>query len=330
MIETDKLEEYGKMHNYDLTQEFDQLTLIREKGRHDPELLKLIKPQEKAGGSKTSGQRLEDNTKLPNQHSKGVKSSVGIAAAITAYARISLNRFKNIPDNKYLGGDTDSAIMQNRLPNDFVGPELGMMKFEDDIHLGLYADKKLYYAINSQGKENIKSRGVGKDFNKKDILKLPHFLLMLAGKVVRVNKTKFVITKKGSVEIKNVNLDTKIQKLSYKEVVTEIKGYLSNQHHPKHHIARYISWLSKLSDNEINNYLNTNNKALLKLLEVNVDMTCKSHNTKFNLYKGDKKKESLDLTIYNSKGNKLIVYNKGYRKYIKSIRYKIRPQSLYR
>ena len=63
---------------------------------------------------------------------------------------------------------------------------------------------------------------------------------MLAGHVVRVNKTKFVITKKGSVEIKNVNLDTKIQKLSYKEVVTEIKGYLSNQHHPKHHIARYI------------------------------------------------------------------------------------------
>jgi hypothetical protein len=79
--------------------------------------------------------------------------------------------------------------MQNRLPNEFVGPELGMMKFEDDIHLGLYADK-LYYAINSQGKENIKSRGVGKDFNKKDILKLPHFLLMLARHVVRVNKTK--------------------------------------------------------------------------------------------------------------------------------------------
>ena len=50
MIESDKLEEYGKKHNYDLTQEFDQLTLIREKGRHDPELLKLLKPQEKGGG----------------------------------------------------------------------------------------------------------------------------------------------------------------------------------------------------------------------------------------------------------------------------------------
>lgn len=150
------------------------------------------------------------------------------------------------------------------------------------------------------------------------------------GHVVRVNKTKFVITKKGSVEIKNVNLDTKIQKLSYKEVVTEIKGYLSNQHHPKHNIARYISWLSKLSDNEINNYLNTNNKALLKLLEVKLDMTCKSHNTKFNLYKGDKK-ERLDLTIYNSKGNKLIVYNKGIESISNLLDIKaIRGQSLYR
>jgi hypothetical protein len=56
----------------------------------DPELLKLLKPQQ--SDSKTSAKRLEDNTKLPNQHSKGVKSSVGIAAAITAYARISLNK----------------------------------------------------------------------------------------------------------------------------------------------------------------------------------------------------------------------------------------------
>ena len=64
------------------------------------------------------GGKPQASVQITNQHSKGVKSSVGIAAAaITAVknARISLNRFKNIPGNKYLPGDPDSAILQNRL-----------------------------------------------------------------------------------------------------------------------------------------------------------------------------------------------------------------------
>lgn len=309
MIETDKIEEYGKKHDYDLTQEFDKLTLLRESARTmEPGILKLLNPKNKSKENKVSNatKSLEENTILPDQRKRGVKSSVGIAAAITAYARISLNRFKNLPDNKYLGGDTDSAIMQFPLPEEFVGPGLGMMKYEDDIKLGLFADKKLYYAVNSEGKENIKSRGVGKDFNRKDILKLGHFLLMLAGHVVSVNKTKFVITKKGAVEIKNVSLDTKIQENTYKQVVTELEAYLANHNHPKFNMARYISSLRNISDTQMKVLLKTDSKDLLKLFYIKPIQKEADNIKVFSRVNT----ESLSLTIYHANRFKVVLHPK--------------------
>ena len=274
----------------------------------EPAILKLLNPKNKSKENKVSNgtKSLEDNTQLPNQRKRGVKSSVGIAAAITAYARISLNRFKNLPDNKYLGGDTDSAIMQFPLPEEFVGPGLGMMKYEDDIKLGLFADKKLYYAVNSEGKENIKSRGVGKDFNRKDILKVGHFLLMLAGHVVSVNKTKFVITKNGAVEIKNVSLDTKIQEITYKHVVTELEGYLANHNHPKFLIARYISSLRNISDSQMKVLLKSDSKVLLNLFSIKPFQKEGVNIKVFTRVIS----ESLSLTTYKANGLKLVLHPK--------------------
>ena len=298
MVENDKVEEYGKTHNYDLAQEFDKLSLIRENCKFHPALQELLKENLKAGEKmvNTRGKGIVDNTTLPRKPTNGVKSCVAIAAAITAYARVTLNRYKNIPGNKYLGGDTDSVIMQKPLPSEFVGKELGMMKFEDDIPFGLYADKKLYYAINTKGEENIKSRGVGKDFNRKDILKLPHFLLMLAGHVVTVNKTKFVITQKGAVEIKNVSLQTKIQKLTYQNVLKELEGYLSNPKHPKYHIARYISSLRKISDSQMKVLLKSDSKLLLKLFYIK---PLQKEGENINVF-SRVNTESLSLTIYHA------------------------------
>jgi hypothetical protein len=315
MVENDKVEEYGKTHNYDLAQQFDKLSLIRENCKFHPALLQLLKENLKGGEKKlnTRGKGIEDNTTLPSKPSNGVKSCVAIAAAITAYGRVTLNRYKNIPGNKYLGGDTDSVIMQNPLPSEYVGKELGMMKFEDDIPFGLFADKKLYYAINSKGKENIKSRGVGKDFNRKDILKLPHFLLMLAGHVVTVNKTKFVITQNGAVEIKNVSLHTKIQKLTYQNVLIELEGYLSNPNHPKYHIARYISSLRKITESQFQIFLDSDSKYLLNTL---IKHTILEADNKYVFSKH--KKESLALTIYKAKPLNVIVFirREGIYKYL--------------
>lgn len=47
-------------------------------------------------------------------------SSVQYSAAITAYQRMELNKFKNIKNNLYLGGDTDSIIMSKPIDDIFL------------------------------------------------------------------------------------------------------------------------------------------------------------------------------------------------------------------
>lgn len=83
----------------------------------------------------------ENKIKVPARSVRGVKSSVGIGAAITAYARINISEFKNLPHNPYLGGDTDSVILQYPLDAKFVGKGLGMMKLEGEVVRGIFADK---------------------------------------------------------------------------------------------------------------------------------------------------------------------------------------------
>nr|YP_010561549.1 DNA polymerase [Ganoderma flexipes]UYX56920.1 DNA polymerase [Ganoderma flexipes] len=59
---------------------------------------------------------------------RNVKANVAIAAAITSYARIHMNRIKQLPTVIY--SDTDSAITTQPLPDHLVGKELGMFKDE--------------------------------------------------------------------------------------------------------------------------------------------------------------------------------------------------------
>jgi subtilase family serine protease len=128
---------------------------------------------------------------------------------------------------------------------------------------------------------------------------------MLAGHVVCVNKTKFVITKKGAVEIKNVTLHTKIQKLTYQNVLIELEGYLSNPNHPKYHIARYISSLRNITDSQMKSFLDSDSKYLLNTL---LKDTILEADNKYVFSKHTK--ESLALTIYNPNRFNVIVFNR--------------------
>ena len=67
---------------------------------------------------------------LLDQQHQFVKSHVGIASAITAYARIEMMKYKTIPGIKIYYTDTDSIITNKELPTQFVGPELGQVKDE--------------------------------------------------------------------------------------------------------------------------------------------------------------------------------------------------------
>lgn len=58
--------------------------------------------------------------------------SVGVASAITAYSRIIMTHFKNLPDNKLYYTDTDSAVMENPLDDSLVGKNLGQMVLEKE------------------------------------------------------------------------------------------------------------------------------------------------------------------------------------------------------
>jgi len=58
-----------------------------------------------------------------------------ISAAISAYARISINKFKNIPGNPCIMSDTDSVVLSKKLPNSFIGKDLGQMKLEPCLSL---------------------------------------------------------------------------------------------------------------------------------------------------------------------------------------------------
>lgn len=166
LIDNSKIDKFELENKTDLIQCFGDKSLIRTKGKFDAELEGVVNKFKEAQDSVYDNEETVDkgaaaDRVLPSQPRKkyGVKSSVSIAAAITAYARISMNKYKNIPGNKYLGGDTDSAILEKELSREFVGKELGKMKLECRVKLGLFADKKLYLMEDEKGQVVIKSRG---------------------------------------------------------------------------------------------------------------------------------------------------------------------------
>lgn len=165
LIDNSKIDKFELENKTDLIQCFGDKSLIRTQGKFDAELEGVVNKFKEAQDSVYDNEETVDKAAadrvLPSQPRKkyGVKSSVSIAAAITAYARISMNKYKNIPGNKYLGGDTDSAILEKELSREFVGKELGKMKLECRVKLGLFADKKLYLMEDEKGQVVIKSRG---------------------------------------------------------------------------------------------------------------------------------------------------------------------------
>jgi hypothetical protein len=75
-----------------------------------------------------------------------VKSNVAIAAAVTAYARIHMIKYK-LSSNIYYT-DTDSIFIDESLPDNEIGKELGLMKDELD---GCVIEKAIFLGIKQYG-----------------------------------------------------------------------------------------------------------------------------------------------------------------------------------
>ena len=134
--------------------------------------------------------------------SMSVPSAVHIAAAISSYARMIINEYKNIPGNPCIMSDTDSAVLPKPLSSHLVGGELGQMKLEQEIAEGIFIRKKLYAIKNSKGQEIIKSSGINSS---------------------RLNYNLFLNLLNGeSIEIERVNFNVEWKQLTLKVVSSNI------------------------------------------------------------------------------------------------------------
>jgi len=103
------------------------------------------------------------NTLLDNA-SETHNVSIGIASAITAYARIHMSQFKNNPDYNLFYTDTDSVYIDKPLPDELVNSKvLGKMKLENIIDKAIFLAPKLYYLEIEDGKVIYKVKGLSHD-----------------------------------------------------------------------------------------------------------------------------------------------------------------------
>ena len=92
--------------------------------------------------------------------------SVGIAAAITAYARIHMSQFKNNPNFNLYYSDTDSIYIDKALPDEFISSTiLGKMKLEYVLTDAIFLAPKVYYLQTVDGKVIYKVKGLKHEVN---------------------------------------------------------------------------------------------------------------------------------------------------------------------
>jgi hypothetical protein len=134
---------------------------------------------------------LKDNpdlfNELLNSFEKSVEtriSNIAIAAVITAYARIEIDKFKRLPDIECLYSDTDSLITNKPLPKEFLGDGIGQMKNEldeiDDNYTierdseyyllkGIFLRDKVYSILPRNGIPITKFSGLNETFITKEL-----------------------------------------------------------------------------------------------------------------------------------------------------------------
>ena len=202
IIEEDKLSKILHTEISEVLFKENKLALVKSSGPLNPEIVKIIN-EEKLYDSNLN------KFNLPNSWGAN-KSSVQYSAAITAYARMFLNPLKNMENNKYIGGDTDSVIMSKPLDNKFIGKNLGQFKLEYVITEGFYHSKKFYLLVTNENKIIIKAKGIGNSVN---VLNYQAFIELFSGNSIKIKQIQF-----------NKDYKTLDIKISYIE--KEIKGIL--------------------------------------------------------------------------------------------------------
>lgn len=132
-------------------------------------------------------------------HNTNLNISIPVAAAITSLARIYMTQFKNNKLFNVLYTDTDSVFTDNKLPDKFIGNNLGKMKLENIFKKTVFLAPKLYGGITIDNKEIIKIKGFKESLNL-DILEK---LLIKDSKIELSQEKWYRNFSKGEITIKD-------------------------------------------------------------------------------------------------------------------------------
>lgn len=77
--------------------------------------------------------------------------SVPTAAAVTAFARLYMYKFKNLKDTNIYYTDTDSLDINRKLDDSLVGSEIGKLKLEYISNKAIFLAPKVYYCVTNIG-----------------------------------------------------------------------------------------------------------------------------------------------------------------------------------
>ena len=142
-------------------------------------------------------------------------SNVGIASAITSYARIEIhNKIEETESNVYYM-DTDSFITDQEIPNSFVSNELGDLKNEfahDPILEAYFVAAKVYGLKLQSGNSHIRAKSVPRSqLNFKDIKNLYNgeVLSIPVKRLFKELRTLSIIEKNFNIKLSRDNSNSK-------------------------------------------------------------------------------------------------------------------------
>jgi len=135
-----------------------------------------------------------------------VNQSLPSAIAITAYARMYM--FKVIYRLLDLGievyyMDTDSIVVNKRIPEELIGNKLGLFKLEHEISHAYFISPKLYALKTTDSKIIVKAKGIGNkiEFNQFETL------IKNQG-IIKAQERWFKDPANANISIKNIDMHT--------------------------------------------------------------------------------------------------------------------------
>jgi len=208
LLDKASTEEIVQKYHYNyLTQISEDLFIIRTGPKLNDKLRQLYIDQ-------SNNPLLMDMDKIKPKLSKdrGIMSAVQISAMISAYARVSINPYKNIPDNLAIASNTDSLILRKPLDDNLIGKGLGQWKLEHKFKDGIFIKPKLYCYRDYESNELIrKASGI-------NACKLSYndYIELAKGNTISTEKTVFNVNWKNLI-LEVINMKTKVTGIKIEE-----------------------------------------------------------------------------------------------------------------